>query len=92
MEQYKTDVWGLLNQLLLYEHQDRLTAKEILLHPYFKVIREKDPHWINKEPPFHDLREGDPMSKDSSTNKAFRNVPMRGQQVDVKPERKMETG
>ncbi|KNE69219.1 CMGC/CK2 protein kinase [Allomyces macrogynus ATCC 38327] len=31
-----------LDRLLRYDHQDRLTAKEAMTHPYFDVVKEKE--------------------------------------------------
>jgi len=36
------DAIDLLDKLLKYDHQERLTAKEAMAHPYFNVVREKE--------------------------------------------------
>jgi casein kinase II subunit alpha len=35
------DAIDFLDHLLRYDHQDRITAKEAMEHPYFAVVREK---------------------------------------------------
>lgn len=36
-----TELYDLLDNLLIYDHQKRLTAKECMQHPYFRVVRER---------------------------------------------------
>jgi len=36
------DAIDLLDKLLKYDHQERLTAKEAMVHPYFNSVREKE--------------------------------------------------
>jgi casein kinase II subunit alpha len=36
------DAIDLLDKLLKYDHQERLTAKEAMAHPYFNAVREKE--------------------------------------------------
>jgi serine/threonine protein kinase len=31
----------LLNKMLIYDHAERITPKEAMLHPYFAELREK---------------------------------------------------
>lgn len=31
-----------LDRLLRYDHQERLTAKEAMVHPYFAPVRERE--------------------------------------------------
>ena len=35
------DALDLLNKLLIYDHAERITPKEAMLHPYFAELREK---------------------------------------------------
>merc|ERR1719197_32689 len=37
----KPDAQDLLDKLLRYDHQERLTSREAMSHPYFDVVREK---------------------------------------------------
>ena len=36
-----TELFDLLDNLLIYDHQKRLTAKECMQHPYFREVRER---------------------------------------------------
>ena len=36
-----TELYDLLDNLLIYDHQKRLTPKECMQHPYFREVRER---------------------------------------------------
>lgn len=37
-----TELFDLLDKLLRYDHQERLTAREAMAHPYFDKVREEN--------------------------------------------------
>ncbi len=37
------DCLDLLSKMLLFDHSNRITAEEAMLHPYFNLVKEKFP-------------------------------------------------
>lgn len=54
------DALDLLNQMLVYDHQKRITAKQAMAHPFFRTIREEE---LARE---KDASSGNGMAKDSN--------------------------
>ena len=60
--------------MLIYNHEDRINAKEALSHPYFKDFHEENtkriPSPISKLPPA-DSAAGEKNKEDKTSNKRF---------------------
>jgi len=58
----KDDAIDLIDKLLQYDHQKRLTAAEALQHPYFQQVRQEKERQSQQQPPQQQIHNNNPTS------------------------------